>query len=89
MNLRKAARGQHCQVEIAGVCNYNKATTVLAHIRMGNAGIGRKPHDAWGVHACSNCHDMIDGRMKPTDDFAANKWWYIARALGRMREAGF
>ena len=26
--------------------------------------MGRKPNDLAGVHACSSCHDVIDGRLK-------------------------
>lgn len=64
MNLRKFAQGKPCQVRIPGVCNFDETTTVLAHIRRGAVGgMSIKPHDLVGVHACSNCHDVIDGRV--------------------------
>ena len=66
-NLRNLARDQECQVRIYGVCNHNPETTVLAHLRLGGvAGMGQKPPDFPGcfVFACSNCHDVIDGRQK-------------------------
>jgi hypothetical protein len=65
MNLRKFAQGKPCQVRIPGVCNFDETTTVLAHLRRGGvSGTGCKPHDLVGVHSCSNCHDVIDGRRK-------------------------
>ena len=67
MNLRKFAEGQICQLRIPGVCNFDPATTVLAHLRRGGvAGMGQKPPDICGVHACSKCHDCIDGRTPHT-----------------------
>jgi hypothetical protein len=67
MNLRKFARDKPCQVRAPGICNFNPETTVLAHIRRGGvAGVGQKPADIIGVHACSNCHDLIDGRRPHT-----------------------
>lgn len=63
IDLRKFARGRLCQVRLPGVCNFDPETTVLAHIRRGGVGgMGKKPHDLIGVHACSDCHDYIDAR---------------------------
>jgi len=63
--LRKAARGMPCQVRLPG-CNGGGETTVLAHYRLaGYCGTGLKPDDdVFGAWACSNCHDLIDGRMR-------------------------
>jgi ferredoxin len=61
--LRSFAQGKPCMVRIAGVCNHDPETTVLAHIRRGGvAGMGQKPPDTCGVWACSSCHDAIDKR---------------------------
>lgn len=60
---RKAASGQPCMVRIPGVCNFDPATTVLAHYRMAG-GAGIKPHDDQGAWACSACHDAVDRRSK-------------------------
>lgn len=63
MNLRKAARGQDCQLRLMAICNNDPETTVLAHIRRtGNAGVGQKPPDVSGIVCCSRCHDVLDGR---------------------------
>lgn len=64
VNLRKRARGKPCLVRIPYICNNDSDTVVLAHIRVpGTAGIGQKPCDLAGVYACSDCHDVIDGRV--------------------------
>ena len=60
MNLRKEARGRECQVREPGICNGDNSTTVLAHLN--GAGMGMKHHDLFGAWACSNCHDLLDGR---------------------------
>jgi hypothetical protein len=61
--LRDAARGQECQIRLPGICNFNPETTVLAHYRLsGTCGVGMKPLDLIGSWACSDCHDLIDGR---------------------------
>ena len=64
MNLRKLAEGQDCLVRIPGHCNFDNSTTILAHLRNQWFGAGSKPPDILAVHACSSCHDIIDGRVK-------------------------
>ena len=52
-------------VRIPGVCNGNPETTVLAHVnekRLVGAGMGSKVPDIFGAWACSDCHDVLDGR---------------------------
>jgi len=61
--LRNSARDEECTLRILAVCNYDPATTVLAHIRRPwNAGVGLKPRDDEAVYACSACHDLADRR---------------------------
>jgi hypothetical protein len=57
--LRKSAKGQDCQIRIPGVCNFNPATTVLAHLPGG--GMGYKNSDLSASFACSACHAWVDG----------------------------
>lgn len=70
MNLRKLAQGKECQLRLIDddgrrICNFDSNTVVLCHIRRGGvAGAGKKPHDLCGVYACSNCHDVLDGRSR-------------------------
>lgn len=62
MNLRKAARGQPCQVRLPW-CDGGGETTVLAHYRLGGlCGTGLKPPDLLGAWCCFSCHEIIDGR---------------------------
>lgn len=57
--LRESAKGQPCQVRVAGVCNFDDSTTVLAHLN--GAGMGIKSLDIHAAFACSNCHAWLDG----------------------------
>ena len=71
-NLRQEARGEACEIR-SPVCNYDPETTVLAHYRLiGISGMGMKSPDLIAAHACSDCHDLVDGRrhlaaLKRTD----------------------
>lgn len=64
--ISESAKGESCTVRISGHCNGNNETTVFAHIngvRFGH-GIGKKVNDLLGAYACSDCHDVIDGRQR-------------------------
>lgn len=65
--LRKAARGQPCQVMLPDVCisGGENPTTVLAHLPSFNngGGMGMKAPDLLGAHACHACHDVVDNRV--------------------------
>lgn len=76
---RDAARDESCTLRL-DCCNGDKATTVLAHLRLFNvAGINQKPPDYAAVFACSACHDAIDRRSMRD----VSLWTYqdILRAL--------
>lgn len=63
MNLRNSARDRDCTIRLPDVCNFDRTTTVLAHVRMsGISGAGMKAPDLLGAWACSNCHDAVDRR---------------------------
>ncbi|MCB7129981.1 MAG: DUF1364 family protein, partial [Candidatus Brocadiales bacterium] len=34
-DLREFAEGKECQLRLIGICNFDPATTVLAHVRRG------------------------------------------------------
>ena len=57
--IRQSAKGQHCQGRIAGYCNGNPETVVLAHRNGG--GMGMKNADHFGAYLCSGCHSFCDG----------------------------
>jgi hypothetical protein len=67
--IRRAARGQDCQMQILGVCNGDPATTVLCHSNQlaDGKGMGLKAPDTEACIACSSCHDVLDGRAKRPD----------------------
>jgi hypothetical protein len=83
MDLRKIARGKPCMIRLPG-CNHDRATTVLAHYRLsGYSGIGTKPDDfAFGAWSCSNCHDLVDGRVRSDHDREVLR---LAHAEGCLR----
>jgi len=58
--IRKSAKGEDCSLRLVP-CSSNE-TTVLAHIGRVR-GVGIKCNDIHAVYACSNCHDVIDGRV--------------------------
>lgn len=66
--IRNFARGQTCTLRLRG-CNGNPDTVVFAHAPSIDNGMGLKQaKDFWGAFACSNCHDMVDGRVSTKDD---------------------
>ena len=82
--LRKSARDQDCTLQIFGVCNSNPETTVLAHLpdESGTGKMGGKSDDWIACFACSDCHDMIDGRRN--NEFSkTDREWYEHRAMMR------
>lgn len=89
--LRKSARGQMCTLQIYPYCNNNKETTVLAHIPSNYKGLGMKSPDYFGVYACHNCHDVIDGRTKTDlskEEILRCQLRALEKTWERMIEAG-
>lgn len=97
--IRKSARGEHCTLNIVGVCKYDPDKTVLSHVSFMSSGMGMKPPDyPYAVYGCYECHDAIDGRTVPPEYSGPStrynkshwlrheRWWYIARALARTHD---
>lgn len=61
--LRSSAKGQQCTLNL-DCCNHNPETTVLAHLPIGQKGMGMKRDDFCACFACEACHSAIDGRSK-------------------------
>ena len=80
--LRDSARDEPCTVQIAGVCNWQWETTVLAHLPDESSGMGKKPDDISSCYACSSCHDAIDGRVRSAE-LESDREWYLRRAMVR------
>lgn len=61
--LTKFARGKTCTMRLQG-CDEGAGNeyVVLAHLPSAGRGMGIKSPDWWSVHACQNCHDLLDGR---------------------------
>ena len=84
-NLRKLAKGQQCQVRIAGVCNFNPETTVLAHLRMaGITGTGLKANDLLGAWCCSACHSATESNPSLRKEFLEG----VARTQNELVKMG-
>lgn len=68
VNLRKAAKGQMCQIRIlATAITIPKPLCWRITGWRGRAEPATKPHDMQAAIACSSCHDLIDGRVKTSD----------------------
>ena len=61
--LRASAKGQECMLMFPGVCNYDRETTVLAHLPSPVKGTGNKGDDWHAVFACSACHAEMDNNQ--------------------------
>jgi hypothetical protein len=79
--LRDSARGQDCTLRTA-YCNYDPATTVLAHLPSEVAGKATKSDDFFGVYACSECHFALDNHLLPDEA----KLFFSLRALQRTQK---
>lgn len=82
--LRQSARGQECQIRIAGVCCGDSSTVVLCHFRMvGMSGLGIKSPDWLGAFGCFKCHQFVDSHGDPGTqlDFAHGVFRTIAKQI--------
>jgi hypothetical protein len=87
MNLRNLARGRNCQIRLPGVCNFDPATTVLAHYRMaGLSGMGMKSPDLCAAWSCSSCHEYVD---RCRDDTTARAFLEgVLRTIAELNREG-
>jgi len=60
--ITDSAKGEDCQVRLAGICNFDRETTVAAHL--GGGGMGVKVDDIFIAYSCSSCHSAIDGQTR-------------------------
>lgn len=81
--LLALAKGATCQIAVPGICNGDPTTTVAAHSNAGGHGKGQgiKAHDVFVAHACSACHDAVDGRSLVLE--AADREFYWRRGFER------
>jgi hypothetical protein len=80
--LRASARGQPCTLQIAGTCNHDPETTILAHLPSEVAGRSTKSDDFNACFSCSACHEMLDMHLLPKQ----SELYYCLRALQRTQK---
>lgn len=92
-NITESARGEMCCIRLAGICNFDRSTTVWCHA-IGSAagkGIGMKANDLLGAYGCSCCHDVVDRRVPcdlPRPVVEVGFWEGHARSLLLLIEKG-
>lgn len=65
VNLRKAAKGQMCQIRITATAITIPKPLCWRITGWRGRAEQRQNHDMQAAIACSSCHDLIDGRVKP------------------------
>ena len=72
--IPKSARGEECQIRYVAGCNFDPATTCWAHSNSlaAGKGVGLKSLTLLGAYACSNCHDIYDGRRQRPEGMSLN-----------------
>ena len=61
-HLLAMARGKPCLFRLAGICNFDPATTVACHSNLGAHGKAgaRKADDEYSAWGCFDCHRWLD-----------------------------
>lgn len=77
--LRASARGEQCTMQVAGICNNNPETVVLAHVKTEGGKIGGKSADYSACFACYDCHAWLDQNQGSEED----RIFYTRRAMVR------
>lgn len=84
--ITQAAKGEECTMNVAGVCNYNSATTVLIHFRwIGDCGGSQKPPDLQAAFGCSECNRWTDSPTpkERNADYESDRNFYAIRAMSK------
>lgn len=79
--LRRAAAGQHCTMNLPGICTDDPETVVLAHIHDESFGRGQKADDTSGAHMCHACHTAYDLHRTGLED--GDLYRMLLRAMQR------
>jgi hypothetical protein len=82
-HVQDAARDEECTLNIAGVCNYDPATSVMAHLPDESNGMGTKSFFLSVAISCSACHDAIDRRTLAPAMTELDRAFYMRRAQTR------
>ena len=84
--LRMAAM-EYCLLQVPGVCNNDRMTTVAAHSNQSKhgKGMGIKAEDCYTVWACHRCHTWLD-QGNASQDEKVNAWnWGHERQIREWR----
>ena len=83
----REARGRDCLIRLPQICNFDPATTVLAHYRLiGLSGMGMKSPSLCGAWACSDCHGYVDSHR---DDATARAFLEgVLRTIAALNHEG-
>ena len=81
--IMNAARDEKCLLDIVGVCNHDRQTTVACHLGDGSGGSSKLTGPLSIVFGCSSCHDRIDGRTTKPKMRPEDKEFYMRRGMMR------
>lgn len=91
--ITRSAYLEDCTLRIPQYCNYDPTTTIFAHFPDGTGGSNRIDGELGnGGYACSDCHDVIDRRVKhrvPQEDLEFYMRRSVKRTLKRLEQNGF
>ena len=89
--IRSSARNKMCTLQIFPYCNNDTQTTVLCHLNSSRKGMALKSLDYFAVYGCSDCHNIIDGRVKTDltkEDLLQCQFRALERTWGILVEEG-
>ena len=84
--ITKSANGEDCALRLEG-CLPGNDTVVFAHLNTPYKGCALKSPDIFGMYACFNCHDILDGRKKG-DVTDADKLRAFIETLKKLLDKG-
>ena len=70
-------------MQVAGVCNHNPETVILAHVQVDGGKMGGKTDDLSACFCCSDCHEWLDQHRGTMED----ELFYTRRAIIRTQRA--
>jgi len=80
--IMKAAKGEKCTLNIVGVCNHDRETTVACHLPDGTGGSNKLTGPLSIAFGCSSCHAVLDGREN-VPLRAEDREFYMRRGMMR------
>ena len=78
-------------LQIFPYCNNDTETTVLCHLNSSRKGMALKSLDYFAVYGCSDCHNIIDGRVKtdvPKDEIYRCQLRALEKTWSQMIDEG-